>query len=292
MLASGADASRKLIAWSRQGGNSLRDQQPNPAGQKGGKAPAPAKPKEMKKSQSAPSMGASGTLGASSRRGGGWTRNEAVVDLSNYRELLDGICQSKLDLNFREKPFFRTALWEATWKNHETLVKILVAKGASVCVGDYQERTPLHEAAFYGHGYLVEFLLDNGHPIDCVDCFGQTPLHRASEAGRKDIVRLLVERGANANIIDSDKVTAQHVAAFRGMPRLANWLVFNGAVKNRFSIKEIPERKNWGTSSGSLLLSSAGETSDSKRWGNSSGALQSSAAVFLRESNTGNFRPQ
>eukprot|EP00913_Durusdinium_trenchii_P002052 g1895.t1 len=49
-------------------------------------------------------------------------------------------------MDFCEKPYFRSALWEATWKNCEPIVKLLLEKGATIDYADYQGRTPLHEA--------------------------------------------------------------------------------------------------------------------------------------------------
>mmetsp|Transcript_82942 Transcript_82942/g.173663 ORF Transcript_82942/g.173663 Transcript_82942/m.173663 type:complete len:222 (+) Transcript_82942:52-717(+) len=144
----------------------------------------------------------------------------------------------QLDLNFCEKPFYRAALWEATWKNHEGCVKLLVEKGAQVDFADYQKRTPLHEAAYYGHINLVEYFLDKGHPIDPLDKFNQTPLFRAVEGCRQDVVELLMKRKAAVNLLDGDNVTVQHIAAFNGMPALSEWLVTQGSTKNRFAIEE------------------------------------------------------
>mmetsp|Transcript_116160 Transcript_116160/g.276063 ORF Transcript_116160/g.276063 Transcript_116160/m.276063 type:complete len:221 (+) Transcript_116160:79-741(+) len=141
-------------------------------------------------------------------------------------------------LDYCKKPYYRSALWEATWKNHEVLVKALAEKGATIDFADYQGRTPLHEAAYYGYQNLVEFFLDKGHPIDPLDNFGQTPLFRAADAGRYEIVELLVKRGAQTNLLDSDGVTVQHCANFHGMPDMSEWLLYHGAWKNRFYIKE------------------------------------------------------
>eukprot|EP00439_Symbiodinium_sp_Y106_P071302 s339_g12.t2 len=160
-------------------------------------------------------------------------------------------------LDYCKKPYYRSALWEATWKNHEVLVKALAEKGATLDFADYQGRTPLHEAAYYGYQNLVEFFLDKGHPIDPLDNFGQTPgivgcfaaqclefvvfrtpLFRAADAGRYEIVELLVKRGAQTNLLDSDGVTVQHCANFHGMPDMSEWLLYHGAWKNRFYIKE------------------------------------------------------
>jgi len=259
-----SDSGRKLISLSRQGGISLKDRYAKlEANKKDGKPV----PKKMAKSESAPTLTGTtksstkgGTMTGSSRMGGGWARSEMSADLKQYRELLSEIAEYKLSLEFCEKPFYRTALWEATWKNHEGIVKLLAAKGANIAAPDYQGRTPLHEAAYYGHENLVDFFIDKGHPIDCVDCFGQTALFRASEAGRTEVVKLLIERGANANILDCDNVTAQHVSAFQGRLRLAEYLRFKGAFRNRCAI---------------------GEESEKDRRQNTSGAIKSGAALVL-----------
>lgn len=160
-----------------------------------------------------------------------------------FRQMLDEATKMAVDLDYSEKPYFRSALWEATWKNHEAIVRLLVDKGASVFFPDYQQRTPLHEAAFYGHMNLVEYFLFKGHPIDAMDSFGQTPLFRAVEAGRDEIVQYLIERQASTNVLDTDDVTAQHLAAFQGMPQMSWWLLYKGAWKNRFAIESSEKPK-------------------------------------------------
>lgn len=262
MLGGPREASRALIALSRQGGVSIKDrrdeagpkQQGKPAGKSGKSA---GKDKSMSKSQSAPTLVQTGSLSGTARMGGGWARNGASIDLTKYKELLDRMVEMSVDVNFSEKPFFRTALWEATWKNHESIVKLLVARGADISAADYQGRTPLHEAAYYGHLNLVEFFIDRGHPTECVDAFGQTPLFRAADAGRADVVKLLVKRGARTNELDSHHVTAQHVAAFRGLPVLADYLRFNGAHRNRFSLGESSEQIPQRHARGALLSGAA-----------------------------------
>jgi hypothetical protein len=225
------DKSRQLIALSRSGGVSLRDRpSPVPDG------------KKMGKSQSSPTLkgSKSGSLAVAvsgTRRSSGWARSEAALP-AKFRQLLEEMTEYKVTLDYCEKPFLRTALWEASWKNHEDVVRVLAAKGANIAAADYQGRTPLHEAAYHGHLSLVEFLVDRGHPVDCVDKFGQTPLFRASEAGRTDVVSWLVQRGANPNLLDADRLTAQHVAGFRGLSSMADYLLFNGAYRNRFSLDD------------------------------------------------------
>jgi len=254
-----SDVGRRLISLSRQGGISLKDRYGKQEANRNGKPVA----KKLGKSESAPTlMGTKsstkgGTMTGSSRLGGGWARNEMSADLRQYRELLADVAEWNLSLDFCEEPYYRTALWEATWKNHESIVKLLAAKGANIAAPDYQGRTPLHEAAYYGHANLVDFFIDKGHPMDCVDSFGQTPLFRASEAGRSEVVRLLIERGANANLLDNHNVSAQHVSAFQGRLRLAEYLRFKGAFRNRCAIGEETEKARRESSSGAIKSGAA-----------------------------------
>jgi len=143
-------------------------------------------------------------------------------------------------LDWSDKPFYRPALWEATWKNQEAMIRLLLDKGATIDFADYQGRTPLHEAAYYGYQNLVEMFLEKGHPIDPLDNFGHSPLFRAVEAGRDSIVVLLVEKKASLNRLDTDGCTTQHLAGFNGMPDMGQWLLYKGAWKNRFSMEEQP----------------------------------------------------
>merc|ERR1712232_743934 len=69
------------------------------------------------------------------------------------------------DLDYNEKPYHRSAIWEATWKAPsisacEALIKELVNAGANIAHADYQGRTPLHEAAYYGHLELVKYMVE------------------------------------------------------------------------------------------------------------------------------------
>jgi hypothetical protein len=142
------------------------------------------------------------------------------------------------DLDYNEKPYFRSALWEASWKNYRTMVELLVDKKANLQHQDFQKRTPLHEAAYYGHMDLITYFLEKGHPIDCKDDFGQTPLFRACEGNRMEVIEYLIQRKAEPNLLDSDSTTISHSAGFQGLAHNAEWLLYHGAWKNRYCIQE------------------------------------------------------
>jgi len=159
-----------------------------------------------------------------------------------FRQKLSELVKSGFvgeDLDFNEKPYFRSALWEASWKNYEPIVKLLVEKKANLQFADYQGRTPLHEAAYYGHMNLVTYFLDNGHPIDCADDFGQTPLFRACTGDRTEVIEFLIKKKAQTNLIDTHNVTVQHIVGFQGLKNSSEWLLYKGAWKNRFSMEEV-----------------------------------------------------
>jgi ankyrin repeat protein len=285
MIRAPAEISRELITLSRRGGINFKEkgQAEDAKGKASNKSSgknAPSGGKKMKASQSAPALAENSSLGATkgsmagSRRGGGWDR-PAPVDLTLLKEILDQAQELNCDLDFCEKPFHRPALWEAAWKNHEAIVKLLASKGASISKADYQGRTPLHEAAFYGHLNMVEFLVERGHPLDCVDVFGHTPLFRAADAGRFEVMRYLVNRGAKTNNLDTDNVTASHVAAFRGSRMLSDFLYYNGAVKNRFHIEKPPSETLLRTKSLPGVMRDA-----------SHGAIRSGGALVMNNSSS------
>jgi len=256
------DLSRELITLSRQGGIPVRDRIRPPAKKEGdatkkqnkGLAKSQSLPSLTQMTRSTRSVRPMGQTGRSTRMGGGWSTSEAPSGLANVKLKVGHILERGVSLDYSEAPFHRTALWEATWKNHADIVRLLAAKGATVSAADYQGRTPLHEAAFYGHVGLVDILLDAGHPMDCEDNFGQTPLFRAVEGGRGDIVRRLVERGADANRLDHDNVTVHHIAAFNGLPTFSHELLCRGAVKNRFTLTERADRRQTSLRLGGSLV--------------------------------------
>jgi hypothetical protein len=144
-----------------------------------------------------------------------------------------------------DPPYCRTALWEATWRNHEAIVKDLINQGAQVDLPDAEGTSPLHEAAYFGYLPLVELLLDNKADINRQDKKGQTPLFRAVQGTSTkdrnvDVVQFLISAGAECNVTDSDGCTIQHLACFNGDPEMSWWLFYQRAWKNRFTREDWP----------------------------------------------------
>mmetsp|Transcript_18062 Transcript_18062/g.43374 ORF Transcript_18062/g.43374 Transcript_18062/m.43374 type:complete len:229 (-) Transcript_18062:139-825(-) len=172
-----------------------------------------------------------------SARQGNFNGGEGFDADKSVKHFVAEILRKGLDggLDFSDKPLFRSALFEAAWRGHRDICKLLLDKQANVNFMDTQGRSPLHEACYYGHLDLVELFIERQADINLKDTEGSTPLVRAVDGKRSAIVSLLVDRGARTNEVDADGVTCQHVAAFHGDPELSQWLFYQGAWKNRFA---------------------------------------------------------
>jgi hypothetical protein len=103
----------------------------------------------------------------------------------------------------------RTPLWWAASKGHETIVKILLEKGATVDAEDFQNETPLLQAVTKGHEAVVKLLLENGAGADFKGNKSNYLLWQAAAGGHEAIFQILIERGA--------------IFIFKGFDGLTQW---------------------------------------------------------------------
>ena len=71
--------------------------------------------------------------------------------------------------------------------------------------------TPLHMACFKEHETIVKVLLESGANPDVQDSFGLTPLHIAAMRGNVEIIKHLEEHNADASITSDDGKTVIQV---------------------------------------------------------------------------------
>jgi ankyrin repeat protein len=88
----------------------------------------------------------------------------------------------------------------AAYEGNVDIVRLLITSGANIDANDNSQSTPLHLAAFKGHKDVVELLLSHGAKIDAQDYDSCTPLYNAAHAGYKDIVELLLTKGADVSL--------------------------------------------------------------------------------------------
>ncbi|KAH6639236.1 ankyrin repeat-containing domain protein [Boeremia exigua] len=137
-----------------------------------------------------------------------------IQNLNTVRLLLD---TNKVDMNATDKNH-QAPLLLAVALDNESLIKLLLDKGANADCRNKLGRTPLSLKASLPGTAIIELLLTTRKAaVDAPDDYGRTPLSHAAERGRFDTVRLLVEVGsADVNARDECFCRTPLVYAARG----------------------------------------------------------------------------
>ncbi|KAJ7695371.1 ankyrin repeat-containing domain protein [Mycena rosella] len=98
----------------------------------------------------------------------------------------------------RARRYPLSALQIASFKGHETIVKLLLQHDANVDIDGRPYGTPLQAAVHAGHNGVVRILLDNGANINFTGEIPESALQIALARGDVELSRLLVDRGAAA----------------------------------------------------------------------------------------------
>lgn len=150
------------------------------------------------------------------------------LTMLNYRmgAYYPGTGRKRTGGDFSKNPMALKALQD----RGETIIKILIARGADVSVRSNDLKTPLHLAVILsnleGNNRLAEILLEHGADVNAVDGIGSTPLHYAES---RDIARILLSSGADVNKLNSDDETPLHTAAGWGRLEVTAILLECGA---------------------------------------------------------------
>jgi hypothetical protein len=104
-----------------------------------------------------------------------------------------------------------TPLYTGVFFGRETIVRLLLDKGAKVDTRNTDMGSPLHGAALMGRVSLIELLLEHGEEIDARDGKGSTPLHAAAFLGRVQAVECLLGQSADRALKDEAGQTALDV---------------------------------------------------------------------------------
>lgn len=136
----------------------------------------------------------------------------------------------KLDVESRDRSN-RTPLLYAAGIGHDTVVKLLLEKGADLESKDYRSRTPLSYAAENKHDAIVKLLLEKGANLESKNRYGQTPLLYAARIGHDTIVKLLLEKGADLESEDYSSRTPLSYAAANKHDAIVKLLLEKGAEK-------------------------------------------------------------
>jgi ankyrin repeat protein len=119
-----------------------------------------------------------------------------------------------------------TCLHAATKLDESTVVRMLVAGGASIAAKNTEGCTPVHIAARLGFSECLKYLVsrDNANLASIISqkekINGDSALHLAVSSGSLDCVRLLVTANADIDSMNSNHVTPLLVAAMGGFDKL------------------------------------------------------------------------
>ena len=133
--------------------------------------------------------------GATPLKGIDTTKNTFL--LSSHRILLS----KRLECLEKEINLLNKQLCETVRCNQIENLTSLLNKGAHIDYQNiYDKNTPLHDAAFYGHESIVELLLTRGASINILNRNGYTAFHVALHLHKYSIARMLLLYGADSTL--------------------------------------------------------------------------------------------
>lgn len=146
--------------------------------------------------------------------------NKVVMLLNSHPEQLE----SKDDLG-------RTPLYLAVAKNQVEIAALLLANGADVDASDALGHTPLIQAMWgLNHDKMVRLLLAKGASVNLCDNGNMTALAYAVKQGQLDDARILIANDANVNF--ESGMTPLYFAVIGHHREMVELLLANGADVN------------------------------------------------------------
>ena len=114
------------------------------------------------------------------------------------------------DKGFHNNIWNTDALRWAAGEGENTVIRLLLRKGANPSIQDSDGWTPMHAAASKGHLSIVRLLYEEGARLDDEAEGGWTALHWAARNRYEPVVKFLVKRGASLVAKTSTSYTALH----------------------------------------------------------------------------------
>jgi ankyrin repeat protein/tetratricopeptide (TPR) repeat protein len=129
------------------------------------------------------------------------------------RELLIKVTKGGINATDRQG---WTALHFASFDGHDTTVKLLIEKRATVNAKAKDGCTPLHISCMSGHRTTAEILINGDAEIEARDKDQKTPLYYACQSGASSIVSLLIERSVDIRARTKHLSTPLHISCLNG----------------------------------------------------------------------------
>jgi len=151
----------------------------------------------------------------------------ALGALAQIEMTVPEIVANVMDSPLRPETENESALAAACRNRHESVVTLLLARGASTEARHWSQTPPLVHAAEQGCPAIVRQLLSAGA---CPDTqFDVSPLMVASMEGKTPIVKQLISAGADPDLPDEEGYTPLMAASASGILEAVRCLVYAGA---------------------------------------------------------------
>ena len=126
-----------------------------------------------------------------------------------------------------------TPLHLATYMGLETVVQVLLEKGANLDAKTREGQTALQLAAAKGHEAITKLLLDRGAEVNEKTKGIASALHLATEFGHEAVVRLLIDQGADIEAEWGREKTPLYLAASKMDKIIVKLLLVKGADEDK-----------------------------------------------------------
>ena len=138
-----------------------------------------------------------------------------------------------------------TPLHYAAEGGHLAICNILLDHGAKINARAANGNEPIHLAATWrGNDSVLRLLMERGASVNSLNNYHQTPMVLATWEARVVTVLSLMHLGADPNIGDSAGDTPLHLAAHAGRPELVWYLLHEQDIHNSKLIQANPNAQN------------------------------------------------
>ena len=150
-----------------------------------------------------------------------------LQDIDQIKRFVD----ANHDVNQRDLPSQRTALFYAASTSRQKSVRFLLSLHADPNIADFEGDTPLMAAVTIGSLGVVQDLMSSNANINQVNNNGETPVIRAATLGERDPLELLLKSGADPNYVTANGQSALRIAQANGDESIVALLRKYGASK-------------------------------------------------------------
>jgi len=158
---------------------------------------------------------------------------------SSWCWCLVGVLELSAMTSKEERDRLGKKLWDAANRGDQHQVALALDQGASIEWRNTNSKgdTPLIVSSRHGHESVVRLLLERRASIDAVQKDNATSLHLAASNGHESVARLLLERGASIDAATKNNLTSLHIAASKGHASVVRLLLERGADTTVVSVR-------------------------------------------------------